>query len=78
MKIRLADWVGTYWYILPLFLPFVLVPDVIIIVHLGRMPSRGPSRLWCGLMIALPLLAAWFVFLAVCLAQTKLQEGLSK
>jgi type II secretory pathway component PulF len=76
--IEIADWVATYWYILPLFLPFVLVPDTIIIVLLRRLPSRIPGRLWCGLMMALPLLAAGFVFFALYLVQTKLQESLPK
>jgi type II secretory pathway component PulF len=76
--IKVADWVAAYWYVLPLFLPFVLVPDVIIIVLLSRLPSRIPSRLWSGLMMLLPLLAAALVLIALSLAQTKLQESLSK
>jgi type II secretory pathway component PulF len=76
--IEVADWVETYGYVLPLFLSFVLIPDVIIIVLLGRLPNRIPVRLWCGLMIVLPLLAAVLVFFPLYLAHLKLLEGLSK
>jgi len=62
-----ADWVIAYWYVLALFLPFVLVPDVLVIALLGRLPSRLPVQLWSGLMILLPLVAAALTVMALTL-----------
>lgn len=76
--VELADWVTTYWYVLLLFLPTLLVSDVIVLVLLQRLPSRVPSYLWCALMIALALLATALVIVAIYLPLAKLQEGLSK
>jgi hypothetical protein len=63
--IAVADWVAVYWYILPLSLPFLLAPNVAVVLWLGRRPHRLLLWLWCGLMIALPLLAAVLAALAL-------------
>ncbi len=76
--IAVAHWVANYWYVLLISLPFLLAPDVVIVLLLGQLRSRTPSRLWSGLMIALPLLAAALVVIAIYLPLAKLQEALSK
>jgi type II secretory pathway component PulF len=76
--IAVSDWIANYWYVLLLSLPFLFAPDVLIILLLWRRGSSVLGRLWAGLMIVLPLLAAAVVVIALYLPLTKLYEGLSK
>jgi type II secretory pathway component PulF len=76
--IAVSDWASTYWYILLLSLPFLLAPVVVILVLLRQWGRPRLSRLWIGLMIALPLVAGILVAIAIYLPLAKLNEGLSK
>jgi type II secretory pathway component PulF len=76
--IAVTDWAVTYWYVLVLSLPFLLAPDVAVVLLLWRSGRRGLVWVWGGVMIALPLVAGLLVVVAIHLALTNLLEGLSK
>jgi hypothetical protein len=76
--LAVSDWAASYWYVLILSVPFLLVPAVAVVYGLARLPARLLSWLWFVLMIALPLLAMVLVFVAIYLPLVKLQEGLAK
>ncbi|HKI34190.1 MAG TPA: hypothetical protein VKA46_20220 [Gemmataceae bacterium] len=77
VAMEVAAWANTYWYVLLLWLVIFLPSGTAIAVALGRRPTRGLSRLWSGVMIALPLLAAALLVFAIYLAQAKLHAALS-
>jgi type II secretory pathway component PulF len=78
VALEVTDWVTTYWYVLLIWLPFLAAADAAVVLLLWRSGRRGLCRLWCGLVVALALLAAALTVVAIYLPLTRLQEQLSK
>jgi hypothetical protein len=74
--VGVADWIATYWYVLPLSLPFLVPLDCLIILGLWRSGSRGLAWLWAALMVALPIVAGVLVAMSIWLPLQKLNEAL--
>jgi type II secretory pathway component PulF len=72
--VEAANWVNNYWYVALIWVLIFLPSGTLVTVAIGRRSGRWLSRLWVGLMIALPFVASALLVYAIYLADERLNQ----